>query len=88
MSLEDTPKLPVDSMELGDKMFTLPPGKANLIMQLKSEDWYIMNHHKQTLCYYISYTPPNPIHDENAVMVLHIIPVSRREELLPETPTG
>ena len=84
MSLEDSPDPPPSKLELGDKVFTLPPNKANLFMSFPEEDVYFMNDHKGTLYYFIETVLPNPIHKERGVTVVHIFPISRRDELAPE----
>jgi len=84
MSLEDTADPPPSVYELGDKVFVLPPDKANLFMSFHAEDLYIMNHHKGSLYYYVEYIPPNPIPPETrGLTIIHMMPISRREELAP-----
>jgi len=81
MSLEDTAEKPVDSFELGDKLCTLPPGKANLI----AGEFYLMNHSRYSAYYYVQIIladslskPPTPER-----IIVHLIPKSREDELVP-----
>jgi len=80
MSLEDTAEKPVDSFELGDKLCTLPPGKANLI----AGEFYIMNHSKYSAFYYVELVESNPLHGEQEMIIVHLIPKSREDELKPK----
>lgn len=82
MSLDDTPKLPPDMFELGDKLFTLPPNKMNMITQ----ELYVMNHGKYSMFYYVQRYPPNPLSKppELERLVVHFIPRSREADLKPE----
>jgi len=85
MSLEDGSDPPPSVYELGDKVFVLPPDKANLFMSFPAEDLYIMNHHKGSLYYYVEYIPPNPVPPEaRGLTIIHLMPISRREELAPK----
>lgn len=85
MSLEDGPDPPPSVYELGDKVFTLPPNKANLFMSFPAEDVFIMNDHKSTLYYYVETIPPNPVPPkERGVTIVHLFPISRRDELAPK----
>lgn len=85
MSLEDTPDPPPSRLELGDKVFTLPPGKANLFMSFRAMDLYIMNHHRGSLYYYVEEVPANPVPPgERGLTIIHVFPISRREELAPK----
>ena len=85
MSLEDSPEAPPSVLEIGDKVFTIPPEKANLFMSFKAEDLFIMNDHKGSLYYYVEHIPPNPLpqHQERGATIIHIFPISRRDELAP-----
>ena len=80
MSLEDTAEKPVDSFELGDKLCTLPPGKANLI----AGEFYLMNHSKYSAFYYVELVESNPLHGEQEMIIVHLIPKSREDELKPK----
>jgi len=83
VSLEDTPPVPPSALEMGDKVFTLPPGKANLFMSFKAEDAYFMNHYKDGLYYCVEHVAPNPIHGDRGVIIVHFGPISRRDEFVP-----
>ena len=85
MSLEDSPDPAPDPFEVGDKVFNLPPGKANVFMQLPNEDWVIMNKHQHSIYYYVEYKSPNPIHETRGLVTINIIPISRRDELAPKS---
>ena len=86
MSLEDGADPPPSVYELGDRVFVLPPNKANLFMPFENEDWFIMNHHRGSLYYYVEYIPPNPIPPgSRGLMIIHVMPNSRRDELAPES---
>ena len=86
MSLEDGADPPPSVYELGDKVFTLPPNKANLFMSFPAEDVFIMNDHKDSLYYYVESIPPNPVPPETrGLTIVHIFPISRRDELAPES---
>ena len=80
MSLEDTPKLKEDVFEVGDVLCTLPPNKMNLITQ----EYYEMNHGKYSMYYYVQRIPPNVLHNEKEMVIVHWIPKSRESELKPE----
>ena len=80
MSLADTPQTPPDQFELGDKLFTLPPGKMNLV----TYEYYEMNHGKYSMYYYVERIPPNVLHNEKEMVIVHWIPKSREDELKPE----
>jgi len=82
LSLEDSAEKPTDSFELGDKLCTLPPGKANLV----AGEFYLMNHSKYSTFYYVQIIPPDalskpPIPER---IVIHLIPKSREDELKPQ----
>lgn len=79
MSLEDSSKLPVDSLEMGDKLCVLPPGKMNLVTQ----EYYEMNEGKYSMFYYVQRIPPNVLHNEKEMIIVHWIPISRSDELVP-----
>ena len=85
MSLGDTPPTPEDVFEMGDKLFTLPPNKINLVFFGKYGDVYMMNHNKYALSYYVQRIPPNPLTKppELERLVVHFIPRSREDELVP-----
>ena len=74
MSLDDTPDPPKSIYEMGDKVFTLPPNKANLLMSFPAEDLFIMNDHKGSLYYFVEYVPPNPLPPtpSKGVIIIHI----------------
>lgn len=83
MSLEDGEEAPISILELGDKVFVLPPGKSNVFMQLENEDWVFTNKYQYTLYYYVKETPPNPIHETRGIVEVVFMPISRRNELAP-----
>ena len=82
MSLEDTAEKPVDSFELGDKLCTLPPGKANLI----AGEFYLMNHSRYSAYYYVQAVQPDALSKPPVPgrIVVHLIPKSREDELIPK----
>ena len=80
MSLEDSERVPEDNFEVGDKLCTLPPGKMNLVTQ----EYYEMNHGKYAMFYYVQRIPPNVLHNEKEMVIVHWIPKSREDELKPE----
>jgi hypothetical protein len=80
MSLEDTPPSPEDVFEMGDKLCKLPPGKMNLVTQ----EYYEMNDGKYAMYYYVQRIPPNILHNEKEMIIVHWIPKSREYELKPE----
>lgn len=80
MSLEDSERVSPDSFEVGDKLCTLPPGKMNLVTQ----EYYEMNHGKYAMFYYVQRIPPNVLHNEKEMVIVHWIPKSREDELKPE----
>ena len=86
MTLEDTPKPSPDSLEMGDKLFTLPSNKINLVLFGKSEDIYMMNHGKYAMFYFVQRIPPNPLTTPPTLekIIIHWIPKSREDELKPE----
>jgi len=81
MSLEDSPPTPLDQFEMGDKLCLLPSGKINLVC----DEFFIMNHGKYSMFYYVQRYPPNPLTKppEQERIVLHFIPRSREDELVP-----
>jgi len=85
MSLEDSPDPPPSVYELGDKVFILPPNKANLFMSFPAEDIYFMNDYKDSLYYYVEYVSPNPVPPgERGITIVHWFPISRRSEMAPK----
>jgi len=82
MTLEDSPKTPEDVFQMGDKLFTLPPNKMNMV----TYELYVMNHGKYSMFYYVQRYPPNPLTKppELERLVVHFIPKSREDELKPE----
>jgi len=91
MSLEDDDIKPLESYDLGNKIFPLPPGKANLI-----DGQYHMNHSKYSMYYYVEYIPPHvtgvkgeqPRLDSPEMVVVHWIPKSRADEVAPVSYEG
>jgi hypothetical protein len=79
MTLEDTEPIPPNCLEIGDKLCILPPNKMNLI----TDEYYEMNHGKYSMYYYIERVPPNIIHNEKEMIIIHWIPKSREDELIP-----
>ena len=79
MSLEDTNRAPVPAFERGDKTFTLPPDKVNLLM----DNIYFQNDHKNNLYYYVEYLRPEINPKKKGVVIVHWIPISRKDEVGP-----
>jgi hypothetical protein len=80
MSLEDTSPPLQDSFEIGDKLCMLPPGKMNLVTQ----EYYEMNEGKYSMFYYVQRIPPNVLHNEKEMIIVHWVPKSREDELVPK----
>ena len=80
MSLEDIAPLKEDVFETGNALCTLPPGKMNLV----TYEYYEMNHGKYSMYYYVQRIPPNVLHNEKEMVIVHWIPKSREDELKPE----
>lgn len=81
MSLEDSEKLPQDRFEMGDNLCVLPPGKVNMVV----EGYYEMNHGEDNMYYYVQREAPNPLTKPPTPekIMVHWIPLSRKDELVP-----
>ena len=81
MSLEDNDESFPDRFVVGDTLCTLPPGKMNLVCG----GYYVMNHSKYAMYYWVQRVPPNALSNppERERIVVHWVPKSREEEFKP-----
>jgi len=82
LSLDDTPKIPVDGLERGDKVCSVLPEYTYTVFP--GEGW-IMNHHKQSQSFFVEIVPANALENppRKQGWIIHLMPMSRRDELAP-----
>jgi len=82
MSLDDTPKNPLDAMDKGDKVCTVLPEYSWGIIP---DELDVMNHHKQSQSFFVEIIPSNALSNppRKQRIVIHLMPVSRRDDLAP-----
>jgi len=84
MSLEDSPHLPPDIWDLGGKAVTVLPGNiVDVTPQL-----HVANHHEVSNTFYVQVIPVYVLPDRMAHTIIHLIPKSREDELVPKSAGG
>jgi len=79
MTLEDTPEVPRNKLELGDAVVEVQPGIASDIMP----QLHIANHYSFPIYYYVQVIDANPISGTEEHIIIHFGPISRRDDFAP-----